>query len=171
MGGRVVNTMVLLTGGAIGAAVLTAVALPAGTLVGSVAGSAIANQFRRAGAGRRPLPAPFRVVGLVLLGCASGVSLDAHTLGILGRMAVPLLAGILMLLAVNAALAALLVRRYGVDSLTAVLACAAGGVSEIAVTASKLGARIGVVLAIHTVRVLTVVLVLLPLLVLLMDSP
>ena len=56
-------------------------------------------------------------------------------------------------------------RRYDVDPLTAVLACAPGGVSEIAITASQLGAEVGIVLAIHTVRVLAVVLLVLPVLV------
>ena len=139
--------------------------VPAGPLIGAVLGTAAVNRVFPARGGCRRLPAPVRTTGLVLLGCVAGARLDTMTLHTLGRIAVPVAGALVLLLLVDLALAALLVRRYGVDPLSAVLACAPGGLSEIAVTANELGARMGVVLAIHTVRVLTVVLLVLPLLV------
>jgi uncharacterized protein len=159
------HAALLLAGAAVGAWVCTLLGLPAGTLIGAVVGSAVVNRSALMPAGARPLPVPIRVVGLALLGCAAGVRLDADTLSALGHIALPLVASILALVALDLVLAVVLVRRYDVDPLTAVLACAPGGLSEIAVTGAQLGAQMGVLLAIHTVRVLAVVLLVLPVLV------
>ena len=165
---RAGNTALLLVGGAVGAVALTLAQVPAGTLIGAVLGGAAANRLiaRTGGARdgpRRAVTGPIRVLGMVLLGSAAGVQLEWSTIESLGRVALPLAASIVALLVADVGLAAVLTRRYHVDPLTALLACAPGGVSEIAVTAQDLGARLGVVLAIHLVRVLVVVLVVLPL--------
>jgi uncharacterized protein len=178
------RTAVVLAGGAVGGVALTLAQVPAGTLIGAVLCSAL-TASRLNGNGRtepgadgkavagpdEDIPAdadrqlnmrPFRVAGLVLLGCLSGVGLNGHTFQALGRIALPLVGAVLALLALNVGLAAFLSRRYGVDPLTALLACAPGGVSELAGAAQDMGARLGVVLAIHVVRVLAVVLIVLP---------
>lgn len=157
------RTVTVLLASAVGAGVLTLLRLPAGALIGAVIGAAAVNRVRPA-KGVRPIPVWVRVTGLVLLGCVAGASLDLSTLESLARMALPLLAAVVGLLVLDLALAWVLVRYYGVDALTAVMACAPGGVSEIALTAAQAGARMGVVLAIHGVRVLVVVTVALPLL-------
>lgn len=164
----VTRAAALLAGGTAGAAALTAVHLPAGPLVGAVVGSALVRRYGESVRpdGRWTLPSPVRLVGLVLLGCVAGVRLDADTLRTLGRIALPLGGAVVALLLVNVAVATVLVRRYRIDPVTAVFACAPGGVSELAVTAQEKGARLEVVLAVHMVRVITVVLVVLPLLVL-----
>ncbi|MGH3356736.1 MAG: AbrB family transcriptional regulator [Nocardioidaceae bacterium] len=156
------HALLLLAGGAAGALVLTVLQIPAGTLIGAVVGSALASRLPWAPVSSGGLPTPVRTVGLVLLGCAAGVNLDLETLQTLARIAVPLVASVLALLLLNLALAAVLVRRYGIDPLTAALACAPGGISEVSITASQMGAQMGVVLAVHTVRVLAVVLLVLP---------
>lgn len=159
------RALLLLVGGAAGAAALTTLRVPAGALIGAVVGSALVNRARRSSVDAEGLPAPVRTVGLILLGCTAGVQLETTTLLTLAHVAVPLVASIVVLLLLDLALAVVLARRYEIDPLTAVLACAPGGVTEIAVTASRLGARLGPVLAIHTVRVLAVVLLVLPALV------
>jgi uncharacterized protein len=103
-----------------------------------------------------------------LLGCAAGVRLDMQTLETLLHLIVPLLVSVGLLLALDVALATVLVRRYSVDPVTALLACAPGGVSEMAILADEANARTGIVIAIHVVRVATVVLVALPLLLVLL---
>lgn len=155
----------LLAGALAGALVLTLLRVPAATIVGSVVGSALVNRWRPA-AFRHALPVKaLRTVGMVLLGCVAGAQLDAEMLGTLTGLAVPLLTGIALLLVLELLLAALLITRYGVDAVTAVLAFAPGGLSEITLTAREMGARMSVVLAVHMARVLAVVLLLLPALV------
>lgn len=156
-----------LGGGLVGAVVLVLLQVPAGGIVGAVAGSAMASGVR----GLRPPPRAVRVVGMVLLGCAAGVRLDVETLRTLLHLALPLLAAVGALLVLDVALAVVLHRRYGVDPVTALLACAPGGVSEISVLADDSNARTGVVIAVHVVRVVTVVLVVLPLLLLVLGQP
>lgn len=154
----------LLAGGACGAALLTVLQVPAGSLVGAVVGSALANRLPPAPAPRSPVTA-IRVVGLVLLGCVAGARLDASTLRALAGLAVPLVVAVAALMLLNVALAAILIRWWAIDAPTAILTCAPGGVSEIALTAEQLGARLGVVLAVHAVRVIVVVLLVLPIVV------
>ena len=156
-----------VVGGFVGGSLLVLLNVPAGGIVGAVAGSAVASGFR----GLPPPHYGVRVVGMVLLGCAAGVRLDLQTLETLVRLTVPLLVAVGLLLALDVALAAVLVRRYAVDPVTALLACAPGGVSEMAVLADEANARTGIVIAIHVVRVATVVLVALPLLILLLGQP
>lgn len=146
---------------------LSAAQVPASTLIGAVLGSAVANRIPL-GPGPGSFAKPIRVLGLVLLGCVAGVRLDAGSLETLFRIALPLVAAVLALLIVNIVLAVVLVRRFRVDPVTAVLACAPGGVSEVAIAAQEMGARTTLVLAVHTVRVLMVVLLVLPLLLLLL---
>jgi uncharacterized protein len=159
-GRRVPAAVVAVGGGLVGASLLVLLNVPAGGIVGAVAGSALASGVR----GRPPPPYGVRVVGMVLLGCAAGVRLDLQTLETLLHLILPLLASVGLLLALDVALATVLVRRYSVDPVTALLACAPGGVSEMAVLADEINARTGIVIAIHVVRVATVVLVALPLL-------
>lgn len=163
-GGRLPAAVVAVGGGLVGATLLVLLNFPAGGIVGSVVGSAVASGLR----GRPPPPYGVRVVGMVLLGCAAGVRLNMQTLETLLHLIVPLLVSVGLLLALDVALATVLVRRYSVDPVTALLACAPGGVSEMAILADEANARTGIVIAIHVVRVATVVLVALPLLLVLL---
>jgi uncharacterized protein len=163
-GRRLPAAVAAVGGGFVGATLLVLLNVPAGGIVGAVAGSAVTSGFR----GRPPPPYGVRVVGMVLLGCAAGVRLDMQTLETLLHLIVPLLIAVGLLLALDVALATLLVRRYSVDPVTALLACAPGGVSEMAILAEQANARTGIVIAIHVVRVATVVLVALPLLLVLL---
>lgn len=152
----------VLTGAVVGAALLWAVHVPAGILVGAVIGSACANLlWPRA----EPITFPplMRQVAFVLLGTIAGVRLEMDALVGLARIAIPVLLAVGMLLVVNLLLAVVLVRRSGLDPQTAVLAAAPGGLSEIAGVAVDVRAQVDVVVAVHTIRVLLVVLVVLPL--------
>jgi uncharacterized protein len=156
-----------LVGGLAGGGLLVLLQVPAGGIVGAVAGSAVASGMRS-----HPPPAyAVRVVGMALLGCAAGVRLEAGTLGTLLHLAVPLLLAVAALLVLDVALASVLVRRYGLDPMTALLACAPGGVGEITMLADDANARTEIVVAVHVVRVVTVVLAVLPLLLLVLGHP
>jgi uncharacterized protein len=156
-----------LAGGLVGALLLVLLQVPAGGIVGAVAGSAVASGVR----GCAPPPRGIRVAGMGLLGCAAGARLEPSTLAALLRLAVPILLAVAVLLLLDVALAAVLTRRYGVDPVTALLACAPGGVSEMTMMAHDVDARIEIVVAVHVVRVATVVLVALPLLLLVLGGP
>ncbi|MGC5615482.1 AbrB family transcriptional regulator [Georgenia sp. Z1491] len=154
----------VLAGASVGALVLHLLSVPAGILLGSVIGGALANRAVP-GTSAVNMPRAVRVVGFVLLGALTGVRLEPHALGILARVALPVLGSVAILLLINVALALVLVRRYRVDAMTAVLATAPGGLSEIVGVSMDWGARTSLVVAIHTVRVMVIVLVALPLLV------
>lgn len=156
----VLSGLPVLLGGLAGGALLTLLHVPAGGIVGAVAGSAAVSAVRT----RPPLSRNVRLIGMVLIGCAAGVRLEAKTLHTLLYLAIPLLASVIAMLLIDGLLAVLLTKKYGVDPVTALLACAPGGLSEIAVVAEEIGARSGIVIAVHVVRVLVVVLVALPLL-------
>lgn len=156
-----------LAGGLAGALLLGLLQVPAGGIVGAVAGSALASGVR----GLAPPSRGVRVVGMVLLGCAAGARLELGTLRVLLHLAVPIVLAVAVLLVVDVVLAAVLTRRYGVDPVTALLACAPGGVSEMTMLALDVGARTEIVVAVHVVRVVTVVLVALPLLLLVLGRP
>lgn len=143
---------------------LSLAGVPAGVLLGSVIGAALAN---RAVPRLPPIVMPrwVRVTGFVVLGCLTGVRLEPTALGVLASIALPVLAAVGVLLLLNLLLAMLLVRRYQVDAMTAVLATAPGGLSEIVGVSLDWGARTSLVVAVHSVRVLVIVLVALPLLV------
>jgi membrane AbrB-like protein len=156
----------LLAAGAAGAAALTLLHVPAGTILGAVVGSAIANGTRPSGSLGRPLV----VIGLVLLGASAGASLRASSVETLIGITAPLVASILGLLALDVLLALYLHRRHGVDRVTALYACAPGGLSELVLAAETDGARLQMVVAVHVVRILVVVVVALPLLVIVLGA-
>jgi len=154
----------VLAGAGVGATLLSVLHVPAGVLLGAVVGAALANRaIPRAGA--ITMPRWVRVVGFVMLGCITGVRLEPEALGVLAGVALPVLGAVCVLLVLNMALALLLVHRYRVDPMTAVLATAPGGLSEIVGVSLDWGARTSLVVAVHSVRVLVIVLVALPLLV------
>lgn len=158
----VAHTVLLTAGAAGGAAVLGLLRVPAGVLIGSVLGSALVNRSGLGGAGPRPATRGLRVCGLVLLGCTVATQVDLGTLEVLLGIWGPVLASVALLLLADVVLAWILVRRYRIDVVTAVLACAPGGFSAISGLVDEMGARAGVVLAVHTVRILAVVVVVLP---------
>lgn len=170
----------LLTGGLGGAALLTWLQVPAGALMGAVAGSMAVNGLtdavarRRAPSGRQParlrLPGAVRVVGQVLLGVLAGARIDERSLQILLAALGPVAISVVVLIATSLLLARYLFSRHGVDPLTAVMASAPGGISELASVAEERGAAMHVVLAVHLLRVLLVVLVALPIAVLVVGA-
>ena len=106
----------------------------------------------------------------MLLGVLAGARLGAETLQTLAISAVPVLVAVVLLLGLSMLLARYLFSRHGVDPLTAVMATAPGGISELASVAEQRGAAMHIVLAIHLFRVLVVVLVVLPIVLLILRA-
>jgi uncharacterized protein len=161
------STLLVTAAGAIGAVLFTLLGVPAGALVGAVLGSAVATVKSPSGG----YPRQLRVAGMILLGCAAGSRVNSDSLPTLLAMVAPTLVGVVVLLVLDVVMALVLHRRFGLDLPTALLACAPGGVSEMATISTELGARSGIVVSIHLLRVLLVVLVTLPVVLGLLGTP
>ena len=148
-----------LAGGTAGGLLLLALSVPAGAIIGAVLGSAIMSAVRGSTVSNR-----IRETGLLLLGAASALQVDAQTLSALHGLLVPLTVALAALIGVQLLLAYTLHRTLGWDPATAILASAPGGVGEITAIADTSGARSATVVSIHVVRVVFVVLVALPVL-------
>lgn len=169
-------------GGFLGASVLTLLHIPAGALIGAVSGAMAVNALserrfprrkrhrRAARTHSRALPRPLRITGQVLLGVIAGSQLTADTLGLLLGALAPVLGYVAVLLGSTVLLARYLFTRHRIDPLTAVMSAAPGGVSELLISAQRQGADLHVVLTIHMFRVLVVVLVVLPVLILTLET-
>jgi uncharacterized membrane protein AbrB (regulator of aidB expression) len=102
----------------------------------------------------------------MLLGVMAGARLSVETLHLLALSALPVALSVLILLGFTMVLARYLFSCHRIDPLTAVMAAAPGGISELSVSAARQGAIMNVVLTVHLFRVLVVVLVVLPVLIL-----
>lgn len=152
----------LLAGALVCGALFELMGVPVGMLLGSALGAALVNQawFQRL----RPavFPRQLRHGGLLLIGVGSGVLLTLDSLVVTASVAVPVVLAYLGLAVVNLLLITVFMGRYGVDPATAVLAVTPGGLAEVTSLAIDRGAQMGVVMTVHAVRLLTLVLVLLP---------
>lgn len=161
---QALGTLRLLVGAVVVGAAFELAGIPAGMLLGSAVGAALANQpwFQRL----RPaaFPRPLRHVGMIFVGLVSGVLLTVESITSTAIVALPVVVAYLGLAALNLLLIALLMARYDVDPATAVLAVTPGGLAEVTAVAMDKGAQMGVVLTVHAVRMFTLVLVLLPIL-------
>lgn len=143
------------------ALILEILNVPAAILVGAIVGSALANQewgrFKKV-----ELPKHTRTVGFIIVGCVSGVMLTVDTLAVLAIVVLPIVVAYLAVGGINIIFVTLLMRKYGVDPITAVLATTPGGVSEISGIALDKGANLSLVLTVHSVRFIVIVLGILP---------
>lgn len=159
----------LLLGGLSVGSVLELMGVPAGMLIGSVVGAALVNQpwTRR----MRPasLPIVLRQIGLTTVGLAAGVLLSLDSLLSTAAIALPVVLAYLALTALNLVFVTVLMTRYQVDPVTAVLAVTPGGLAEVTSIAVDKGAQVGVVLSVHAVRLFSLVLVILPILLLVLS--
>ena len=175
---RSAEVVLLLLAGLAGAAALTLLSLPAGALVGSVVGAFGGSRLLlalRLHAGRDfsdnrssvNVPRGIHVIGQVILGVVAGAQLSHEGLMALVTALPLILVSVAIVLLTSLIMARHLVRRHNVQPVTAIVATAPGGLSELAASAQSRGADISIVLLIHVVRVLVVVLIALPLVLLL----
>jgi membrane AbrB-like protein len=159
---RSVALLVAAGGGGLAA---EAAGVPAGAVLGALAG-AVAINLRLPGP---RLPRRFREAGKILLGSVVGLSFAPGVLATIGGLVVPVSVAIGLLIAVGLLLSLVLHRWFGWDLATALYACTPGGLSELAITSEDMGAQAHIVIAVHTVRVAAIVMLGPPLLTLLLS--
>lgn len=115
------------------------------------------------------LPILARQIGLTTVGLAAGVLLTLDSLLNTAVIALPVVLAYLALTALNLVFITVLMSRYQVDPVTAVLAVTPGGLAEVTTIAIDKGAQVGVVLSVHAVRLFSLVLVILPILLLVLS--
>ncbi len=138
-----------------GAFALDRANVPAGALIGAMLG---VGAVKLLVGSATELPEPAKFVAYATIGWLVGQSIDRSVVHGLARIAVPLLTVVVVLLAVAGVTAFVLARAGVVDSTTAFLATAPGGLSHMAVLSSDVGANVPVVVGVHLVRVVAVLL-------------
>ena len=145
----------LLTAGAavVGAGIATLLHLPAAPLLGAMVGVAVVNiattsAFAIAPAGRW--------VVYVCVGWLLGMSVNRETLNQL-RRCVPIVVTVVAFLIFGLVAAWLLWRFTSIDSLTALLATAPGGIAQMGAFSASAGANVPIVLTVHVLRITSVI--------------
>jgi membrane AbrB-like protein len=155
----------VLGGAFAGGLLATTLGVPAGGVLGAVVGAVCVNLWRP---GDR-LPRPFREAGKILLGTVVGLSFAPALMSTIVAALLPIAVGVALLIVSGLAVSVLLHVRFGWDLPTALYAATPGGLSELAIVAHEEGAQGHIVIAVHTVRVATIVILGPPLLTLLLS--
>ena len=147
-----ISVLIALTGAALG----TRFRIPAGTIIIPATLAAVAGIL---GVPAAPWP-PFILAGAYLvLGLQIGGNFDAAVIKQLGRLGWFVLLSNVFLLVVSALLAACLVPLLKIDLLSAYLAATPGGLDSVAAMATDLKADAALILAVHSLRLLSVLVV------------
>ena len=123
--------------------------LPAGTLLGAMTAVAVLNVATDGGA---RLPQPVRHGSRVLTGTTIGSLVTAGLVTSLGGYLPFVAAATLLVVLAGLACAWLLTRLTRLDTATALLACAPGGLPEMTALAQDLGAEVDVIVGLHVLR-------------------
>jgi membrane AbrB-like protein len=150
---RVPRVVAIVGAAAAGGLAADACGIPAGALLGALAGAFVVNV---AWPGPR-LAKAFRTGGKALSGAVIGLSFSPAMLGLAVGLAPVVVLGVTALIVTGLAMSLILHRRFGWDLPTALYACTPGGLSELAATSEDVGANTQVVVAVHTVRVVAIV--------------
>lgn len=140
-----------------GAAAFEAMKVPAGALIGSLVAVAAVNLVSEAGAVE--LPGVLRFGAFALLGWAIGQGVTNETVRALRDSLVPMTVIVIALVVFGALLAVVLTRAGVLDGTTAFLAASPGALSQMSALGTALDANASLVAAVHTLRVVTIVLV------------
>jgi membrane AbrB-like protein len=127
--------------------------IPAGALLGALGGAFLVNV---ASPGPR-LARVFRTGGKALSGAVIGLSFTPAILASAIGLVPVVVLGVGTLILTGLGTSVVLHRRFGWDLPTALYACTPGGLSELAATSEDVGADVQVVVAVHTVRVVAIV--------------
>jgi membrane AbrB-like protein len=146
----------LLTAGAaiVGATIATLLHLPAAPLLGAMVGVAVVNiatssAFAIAPAGRW--------IVYVCMGWLLGMSVTTDALKQLRGAFVPIVATVVAFLVFGLVAAWLLWRFSSIDSMSALLATAPGGIAQMGAFSADAGANVPIVLTVHVLRITSVI--------------
>ncbi len=132
--------------------------VPAGGMIGSMCGTAVVVM----GTGRDCLlPLKLSQLAQLVIGVIIAKTMTHDTLATLGDLFLPLLAPTFILLVLCLLLSVILARLTGWDSMTCILATMPAGLTQIVPIAEEFGANVLKVGALHTVRLISII-VLLP---------
>jgi membrane AbrB-like protein len=151
--GGAIRIVVLLGVATVSGLLADALNVPAGALLGALAGAFVINV---AWPGPR-LARVFRTGGKALSGAVIGLSFTPAMVGLAVGLAPVVILGVGVLIVAGLGMSLVLHRRFGWDLPTALYACTPGGLSELAATSEDVGANTQVVIAVHTVRVVAIV--------------
>jgi uncharacterized protein len=140
----------------IGAALGTRFRIPAGTVIIPAALAAIAGII---GVQAAPWPPPVLATAYLVLGLQIGSNFDAAVVDQLRRLGLFVLLSNIFLLGVSALLALCLMPLLKIDLLSAYLAATPGGLDSVAAMATDLRADAALILAVHSLRLISVLLV------------
>jgi membrane AbrB-like protein len=138
----------------LGATIATLLQLPAAPLLGAMVGVAAVNIVTSSAFS---IPPAGRWIVYVFMGWLLGMSVNADTLKQLRDAFVPIAVTVVAFLVFGLVAAWLLWRFTSIDSLTALLATAPGGIAQMGAFSAGAGANVPVVLTVHVLRVTSVI--------------
>ena len=142
-----------LGGAAVGATILHTLGVPAGALLGAVAGSASVAATQPCA---DTVPRWVRLAAFATLGWLLASRVEPETLALLPDLALPFLLILVTLAVSTAASTVLLVRVAGWRTGTALLGSAPGGLAEMIALSAVSGDERELVAALHLVRLLVI---------------
>lgn len=138
-----------------GALLFELLRVPAGAMMGALVGVAA---LRLGSNVTVELAGPVKFVIYVMVGWALAEGISREALTTLRSIAVPVALSVIGLLLVSGVFAYLISRTAGLDAPTAFLSMAPGGIAHMGIIGADADANVGVVVGVHTVRVLSIVL-------------
>lgn len=149
-----IELMVLLAAGAAGAGIANRLKLPMWPITGALLGSAAANVIMAAGTS---LPFGLGFAAQVLVGTAVGASVLPGFAREIGKLIVPAVTVVAVLVTAGIAAGAVMSWLGLLDQTEALLGMVPGGVGEMVAAASALSADSALVAGIHVIRLLLMI--------------
>ncbi|WP_024444411.1 AbrB family transcriptional regulator [Mycolicibacterium iranicum] len=150
-----IGTLLLTAAAAVaGAAVATLLHLPAAPLLGAMVGVALVNILHSS---VFEIPSAGKWIVYVLIGWLLGATVSRETLSQFKSAAVPIVVTVVAFLVFGLVAAVLLWKFANLDSITALLATAPGGIAQMGAMSATAGANVPIVLTIHVLRITSVI--------------
>lgn len=150
-----IGTLLITAAAAVaGAAVATLLHLPAAPLLGAMVGVALVNILHSS---VFEIPSAGKWIVYVLIGWLLGATVSRETLSQLKSAAVPIVVTVVAFLVFGLVAAVLLWKFANLDSITALLATAPGGIAQMGAMSATAGANVPIVLTIHVLRITSVI--------------